>query len=285
MSKVAIVTDSVACLTRHMAYDYSIHVVPVNIVFEGKVYRDWVDLTPSDAYRMLEKDPRRFTTSAASPVEYAAIFRPLCAEYQAILCIAVSSRLSTMHNTAQLAAEQMKTEYPNVSIEVLDSMTATAAEGFIALAAAREARQGKELAEVSRAAREVRDKVSAVVVLETISHVYRTGRVPKIASQIGALLNVKPIVTISDGAVHFLSASRTKQQAVEKMVAHVQRSVAGRPAHMAVMHADCAAEGQQLRDRVEAEFNCVELWLTEFSPVMAYGTGPGVLAIAYYCDN
>ncbi len=284
MKQVAIVTDSVACLTRELVDQYKIHVIPVNIVFQGKIYRDWVDITPSDGYRFLEKDPEHFSTSSASPEEIAEVLRSLCYEYQEILCVTVSSRLSTLYNMARLAKEQMQVDCPNAKVEVLDSKSATAAEGFVALAAARAAEAGKDLAEVTRIAAEVRDKVGVVVVLETIRYVYRTGRIPKFASRIGELLSVKPIIKISDGAVHFVSATRTKHQAIEKMLTYVHRDVAGKPVHMSVMHANSLAEGQQLIDRVKSKFNCVELWLSEFSPVMGYATGPGVVAIAYYCD-
>ncbi len=84
MSEVAIVTDTVACLTREMVEQYGIRIVPVNILFEGRVYREWVDLSPAEAYRLLEMAPEHFSTSPASPGEYLGAYRELSAQVKNI---------------------------------------------------------------------------------------------------------------------------------------------------------------------------------------------------------
>jgi len=89
----------------------------------------------------------------------------------------------------------------------MDSWTATAAEGFIAIAAAKAAEGGKSLAEVTKAADEMRGKVNALVLIDTIRYVYRSGRVPKIASQVGSMLNIRPLLSVS-GGVNFIGVAR-----------------------------------------------------------------------------
>ncbi|MFQ5988141.1 MAG: DegV family protein, partial [Dehalococcoidia bacterium] len=218
MSEVAIVTDSIACLTREQVEHYGIRIVPANILFEGKVYRDWVDISPSEAYRFLEKAPDQFTTSPASPLEYLEAYRELSNRAQSILCITVSSKLSVFHDMARLAKEQAKQEFPQTTIEVLDSRTATAAQGLIVLAAARAAAEGKSLAGVIKAAQTLLGKVNVIMLVETIRYVYRTGRIPKVAARIGSTLNVKPIITISDGVVRPVAVARTKQRGVDQLL-------------------------------------------------------------------
>ena len=119
---------------------------------------------------------------------------------------------------ACVAKEQAKTELPQTSIEVLDSLNVTAAEGFIALAAARAASEGKNLAEVTKVAVETRDKVTFVMLLETIRHVYRTGRIPKVAAQVGSMLGIKPILTMSSGLVRFVGAVRSKEHGIDRIL-------------------------------------------------------------------
>jgi len=284
MSKVAIVTDSIACLTREQAEHYGIRIVPANILFEGKVYRDWVDISPSEAYRFLEKDPERFTTSPASPVEYLEAYRELGNRAQSILCITISSKLSVFYDMARVAKEQARQELPQTTIEVLDSRTATAAQGLIVLAAARAAAEGKSLAEVVKAAETLIGKVSVIMVMETIRYVYRTGRVPKVAARIGSTFNVKPIITISDGVVRPAAVARTKQRGVDRLLQMMGDKVGTSPLHVAVMHADALEEAEKLKERVSSEFDCIELWLSEFSPIMGYATGPGLLGLAFYAE-
>ena len=69
MVNVAILVDSIACLTREMVEQYGITVLPLNFYFGGKIYRDWVDVTPSEAYELFLKDPDSFKTSSVSPGE------------------------------------------------------------------------------------------------------------------------------------------------------------------------------------------------------------------------
>lgn len=284
MDKVAIVADSIACLTPEMVDQYGIRIVPVNVHFDGKVYRDGVDLSPSQAYQLLEKDPDRFSTSAPSPVDYLEAYHELSTRTQSILCITLSIKFSMTHDAAQVAKEQTKQELPQTAIELLDSRTCAAAEGFVVLAAARAVAEGKSLSESLKAAEEVREKVNLLTLMETIRYAYRSGRIPKVASQIGSALSVKPILSISDGAAHFVGVARTKERGVKRIIQLMREKVGENPLHVAVVHADALEEAQRLKEQVASEFNCVELWISEFSPIMGYTTGRGLLGLAFYVD-
>lgn len=283
MTSIAIVTDSIACITKEQAENYKIEIVSANIFFDGNVYRDWLDISPAQAYEFLDKAPKFWKSSAASPQDYLKVYRELSESAQSILVVTISSKLSMFYSSAQIAKEMAKEELPQTTIEVLDSETAAAAEGLIALAASRAAAEGKTFDEIIAIAMRVKERVRFVGLLETIRHVYRTGRIPKIASQIGSMLSVKPILTSSDGLIHFAAAARTKQSGLEKML-HIMRNHVGNsePIHVAVMHANTLEKAEKLKERIATEFNCVELFITDFSPIMGYATGRGTLALAYY---
>ena len=282
MKKVAVITDSISCLTRELVEQYGIRIVPINLYFAGKIYKDWVDITPDEAYELFLKDPESFKTSGSNPSDWAEACREACAEAESILCITLSSRLSGAYNGVLEAKEHLKTEFPRTPIEVLDSQTVTAAEGFVALAAARTAEEGKSLAGVVEAAREMMGKVTFLALLDTIRHVYRTGRIPRIASRAGSMLNIKPILTASSGLVRFVSAVRSRERGIERLLKIMRGEVRQDPVHVAVMHAYALGEAEKLRERISSEFNCAELWVTGFSPVMGYATGTGTLGIAFY---
>jgi len=283
MTETAVVADSIACIPREQAENFKIRIVPANIFFNGNLYRDLIDLTPAQAYEFLNKVPQFWKSSAASPEDYAEAYRELRKNYRNILVITISSKLSMFCDSAKAAKEIVEKELPPIVIEILDSETAAAAEGLIALAAARAAGEGKAFDEVMTIARKVKERVRFLGLLETIRHVYRTGRIPKLASQIGSLLSLKPILTGGDGVIRFAGAARTKRSGIEKML-NMMREQTGHsePIHVAVMHADAAEEAQILRERIATEFNCVELFVTDFSPIMAYATGRGTLALAFY---
>jgi len=285
MQKVAIVVDSIACLTREMVEQYGVTILPLNFYFGGKIYRDWVDVTPSEAYELFLKDPDSFKTSSVSPGECLEVYREVSKRAENIFCVTVSSKISAVYNAALQAKEQVKDELPQTSIEVLDSQTVAVAEGFVALAAARAAAEGKSLAEVVKAAEEMRDRVSFFVFLDTIRHVYRSGRIPKVASQAGSILNIKPLLTTSSGVLHFVGVARSKKSGVERLLKMMRDRVGLRPVHVAVTHAYALDEAEKLKERISSEFNCAELWVTEFSPLMGYACGTGTLGIAFYSDD
>jgi DegV family protein with EDD domain len=141
------------------------------------------------------------------------------------------------------------------------------------------------MAEVVKAAEEIRSRANFLVLLDTIRYVYRTGRIPKVASQVGSILKIKPILTMSSGLVRFSGAVRSKEHGIDRILQMMKDKVGQSAVHVAVMHAYALEEAERLKERVASEFNCVELWLTEFSPVMGYATGTGTLGFAFYRDD
>ena len=282
--KVAVITDSIACLTRELVAQYGIRIAPINLYFGDKTYRDWVDITPDEAYELFLKDPDAFKTSGSNPPEWMEACRAASRETDSVVCITLSSKLSVVYNSVLDIKKRLQDEIPGLSIEVVDSQTVTAAEGFVALAAARAAMEGKILPEVVRAAEEVRDRVALVAFMDTIRHVYRTGRIPKIAALAGSVLSIRPVLTVSGGVVRFMGVVRSRERGIKRMLKTIKDRVGQNPIHVAVMHAFAQEEGEKLKERIASEFNCVELWLTGFSPVMGYATGTGTLGLAFYKD-
>lgn len=229
-------------------------------------------------------DPESFHTSAPTPQECLSVFRKAAARAPAILCVTVSKKLSRVYDSAVAATELIKDESPGTKIEVVDSRQATSSEGMVALAAARAAEEGKELAEVVQAAQDIVDKVHTIFFLDTLQHVYRSGRIPKVASQLGSMLSIKPILTVSE-TVKFAGMARSHKKGIEKILEMMRERVNGRPVHAAVTHAYVPEDAIILKERLAREFNCVELWMSEFSPVMGYATGTGTLGISFYTDD
>jgi DegV family protein with EDD domain len=283
MTEIAVVADSIACIPRELTKTLGIRIVPANILFKGKLYRDLIDLTTAQAYEFLDSAPQFWKSSAASPEDYAEAFHEIGKNARNILVITISSKISMFYESARAAKEMVEKELRSAVIEIIDSETAAAAEGLIALAAARAAKEGKTFKEVKAVARKVKERVRFLGVLETIKHVYRTGRIPKLASQIGSLISLKPILTGANGMIRFAGAARTKRSGIEKMLSMMRKQIGhSGQIHVAVMHADAVEEAQMLRERIAAEFNCAELFVTDFTPIMACATGKGTVALAYY---
>src|SRR4030042_719484 len=120
MTGIAIIADSVACIPKKQAESYGIKIIPVNILFNGQVYRDVIDLSSAQAYEFLEKAPEFWKSSAASLEDYLESYRELSKHAQSILVVTISSKLSMFYTSAQNAKEMFKDESPQTIIEVID---------------------------------------------------------------------------------------------------------------------------------------------------------------------
>ena len=282
---MTVVADSIACLTRDLVEQYRVSIIPLNFYANDRIYKDGVDITPSEAYDLFLSDPEAFKTSAASPADCLEVYHEASQRSGSILCVTLSAKLSVVYDVARDAAEQASVELPEISIEVLDSRTAAAAEGFIALAAAQAASEGEDLAGVLKAAEEMRDKVDLVAYMDTIRYIYRSGRIPKVAAVAGSMLNIKPVFTFSSGTPHFIGAVRNRERGLERLLEKMKEAVGNKPVHIAVMHVYAEDQAEILKERVLSEFNCTEMWVTEFSPLMGYACGAGTLGLAFYPEG
>jgi len=286
MKKVAIVTDTIACIPKEQVEKYDIEVVPVDFIFGDKVYRDGIDMTPTEFYTRLRKAKKLPTTSSSSPIPFLEAYRNASKRAASILCITIPARLSGMFNSARMATEMAKDALPDVEIEVLACGTAAAAQGLIVLAAARAAAQGKTLTEVIETARGVMSRVNLFASLDTLYYLVKGGRVPKAAALASSLLKIKPIFTINSGDAHPVTNPRTTQGAIKRILKIMgQKVVKGQPLHVAVMHADALDKALDLRNRITSQFDCEEILITEFTPVMGVHTGPGLIGVAFYSGD
>ena len=283
---VAVVTDSVAQVPAEIAQQLTISVIPFTVNINDQPYLDGIDLKPTELYRRMRHEKILPTTTAASLGQYQQAFEDcLNAGAQAVLCVVLSSRLSSGYSTASQAADLVRYEFPEHQVVVLDSLQATISQGFVAIAAARAAASGKTLPEVVRAAEEAKRHVGFAATLETLEYLARGGRIGKAAFMLGSLINIKPILTIEDGEVTPVARVRGDNHALQSIVDHVaEKAGKNRSLHLAIMEADASEQGEHLQELALRQLQPIEILHTEFTPVMGVHTGPGLVGLGYYYE-
>lgn len=280
MNKIAIVTDSAACLPERLINQYGIHVVPFRLIWGREIFQDGVDMTSPEFYRRLRESPTLPTTSQPSIGQLLTLYRSLAQTAEGIVSIHIAGSMSGTYNAAQMAAQMI----PGVPVRVLDSGTAVMAQGFVVLAAARAAEAGGSLQQVVQAADAMIARVHLLAVLDRLDYLARSGRVQSVIALIGSALRIAPVFTIRHGEVSVVSRARSKPRAVQAMLDQMAALTGNRPVHAAVFHADVADEAEDLSREIANRFNCVELLVTEFTPVMGSHTGPGLVGVAFYTE-
>lgn len=282
MANVGIVTDTIACLPPEKIDEYGIKAVPLALNINGKPYRDQVDISPEDFWKMFG-DIKEFTTGAPALAEFTQVFEDLSKTINDIACIFVSKGLSATYEAAVQARDLFKKDNPGVNIEIVDSRTAAGAQGFIVLEMARAAQGGKNLAEVVQVANDMIPRVKFLVAMETLKYLIKGGRAPKTA-YMGELFQVKPIIGMvsNTGIVENMGRARGKEKALSKVLELMAEHVdTNQPIRVNVHYTDSVEDGGQLKQLVTSRFNCSEAYLTTYTPVMSGHTGP-VVAVSFY---
>jgi fatty acid kinase fatty acid binding subunit len=283
---VAIVCESTCCLPVELIERYRIGIIPIPFTFGRETFLDGVTITPSAFYERLVSSPTPPKTSPPSPGEYLQAWQRAATGADAVVLVTVDGSVSTLQRSARLAQDLAREALPGLPIAIVDSLSAGMGQGFVALAAARAAAAGGSLQTVVETAEAVSHRVRMIVTLDTLEYLARSSRIPQVAAFVGGLLAIKPIVQLSGGDVRLLARVRTRRRSIEALYDQL-RQAAGPSArlHAAVQHAQAAEEAAALEARIRDEFHCVELFTTEFTPVMGGYCGPGLLGIAFYTET
>ncbi|MBI2166397.1 MAG: DegV family protein [Chloroflexi bacterium] len=283
-SRVAVVTDSTISLPDDVRGQLHIYSVPHELLVNGRTYRDGVDISSTEFYRLLTESPQPPKTSAPPPASFLEVFVKASLHTKMVLCLCLASRLSSTYYSACTAADLARERVPGVELRVVDTGTAGTALGLVALECARAAERGAGLDELAQLASRLADRVYFVAFLETLYYVWRGGRIPKVALWAGNLLNVKPLLELRGGEVRMVERPRSRARARERLLAYLERHGGAGPLHVAVMHAHAMEEANELVEEIRGRFNCTELFLSEFTPVMGAHTGPGLLGLAFLSE-
>jgi DegV family protein with EDD domain len=282
MSRVAIVTDTVASMPQDLIKTLGIRVVPMQLIIEGKTYRDMVDIQPDEFWEMF-KGIKKFSSNAPVPGDFVKAFQEAGKETDSIACTIISKALSATFQSATQAKEIVNMDNPGLKIEIIDSKTYTGAEGFVAINGARAAQDGKSLAEVVQTMQDTVIKVKSICSMETLKYLIRSGRAPKTA-YLGELVGVKPIIggVKGTGLTEMLDKVRGKEKCHERLVEMVgEYADTTRPLHVMVHYTDKIEDGEKVLEMVRAKYNCAESYLTFQSPLSGAHTGP-IVVISFY---
>lgn len=281
MSKVVVVTDSSANVPAHLVQQLDIRVVPILLALNGRTFRDGMDITSNQVYHWLRTSRHLPTTSAPSIGDFLRVYAAAAQETSGIVSIHLSPKLSATYSVA-IAASQL---VDDATIRVVNCHTVAMGQGFAAVAAARAAAAGADAETVVARAEEVASRMNVLATIDTLEYLYRGGRIGGAATLLGTMLQIKPVLSVTDGHVGLFARPRTKSRAIRIMIEQMAEEAKGRPLHVAVLHADVPEEAEALRQRIAADFDCAELYVTALTPIMGAHTGPGVLGVVFYADQ
>jgi DegV family protein with EDD domain len=279
MCAIAIITDTDSSLSPDLAGRYHIGLTPINIHFGEETFRAVFDIDDAALFARVDREGRLPTTSAPSPGQFQAAFASALDEgADAVVCICVSSEISATYQAATTARDLM----PDRDIVVIDSRTVSMAQGFMALAAAEAALRGALLSEVVAAARSAGERSFLFGALATLKYLAMSGRVGHVAAGFGNLLNVKPIVTMTDGKLEMLEKVRSRQRSLDRLL-QLTRSAThdGIPDQLAIVHVNAREDAEAFQRELCTSLTCPgTVLIEEFTPGLSIHTGAGLIGVA-----
>ncbi len=279
MARVGVVTCSAACIPRELADSLNISIVPLSLIIDDKPYMDGIEISTDEFYRILEEGKSKISTSAPSPGRYLEVFKKIASEYESILCLTVTSKVSGDYASAKYAAGELEKKV----VEVIDSGTAATGLGQAAVAAARAAAQGASFQEVKEEAMRVISEVRLFGAIETFEYLRRSGRVNSLIAFTAEFLNIKPVFELYQGEIRNTARTRSKIRALEKIASLARERYEEKgPINLAVFHATSLDEAHFLKERIFAQAECNEVMIAELTPVMGLHTGPGLVGASFY---
>ena len=191
--------DSSSDITRDLATEYGITVVPLTTTFEDGDYKDFYDLTPPQFYEKLEVATKLPTTSNPNPHTFEEYFRQY-SDYEDIICVTLSSNGSGTYNSACIAKKNIEKDKTFTSrVHIVDTLNASLAVFICAKTASTMVSFGDCAKKITDHIDEMRHRIGTYIVPENISYLKKGGRVNTISAVVGTLLGIKPIISIFDG--------------------------------------------------------------------------------------
>lgn len=277
---IALVTDSVCDLPMEFLTQEQIHVVPVRIVFGEETVRDRVDITPTQFYQRLESAEEFPKTSQPTPIDFLALYRNLAATHESILSIHLSADVSGTWQSAVVAARQVSSD-TGVPIAVINSRSASGAEGLVVWAASKAKDAGLSAARCATIANEAARNTDIFVYVPSVKYFVRGGRLSPLQGRIAKLLRLLPILTVEDGNLAPAAKVIGQRAARRRVLQNASRVAQSHQCPMFVVSHSAALEmAKQARSDLLKHFPESQVWITDTTPAIGSHAGPGGMAIA-----
>lgn len=209
---IKIVTDSTADLPAAIVKDLDITVVAEYLRFGDQIYRDQIDITEDEFYQRLINGPIHPKTAQPTPQDFASVYSPLSRRADAIISIHLSGKLSGTYSSAVQGKSMIHTA---CQIEVIDSHLVSIALGLVVIQAAKMAKSGMGLKQIVAKLGQIIPNVHMLILFDTLKYLSKGGRIGKGKALLGALLNVKPLLTVRDGELMPSGQVRTRSKGTE----------------------------------------------------------------------
>lgn len=277
--KTKIIVDSTCDFPEHMQHlKEQVEILPINIYVDDEEFQDGENIHIEDIFQAIE-EKKVIKTSQISLYRMKALFENHAKAGQDFIFLAFTSCHSGIYETACMVISELRTRYPGVQMEAIDTKGATAINGLLAKKLLEMDYEGISYTEMIAYAKDYATRGKYIFVVKELDHLVRGGRICKFASIAGGILNIKPIIQLKDGEMYIYKKMRGYKKAIKEILAIAKASI-GDHYHKTVLVGYSAdkKEAHQLRDQL-LELGCQDVMLFQIGSGLATHLGRNGIGI------
>ena len=277
-----IITDSCCDFTADMYQQLSLSVQPLTITYNGETFPDRNDDSLKEMYNGFRAG-QSASTSAVNPDSWSGRMRSVLERGEDALVLAFSSGLSTTYQSAVIAAEELKAEFPDRRILVSDTLCASLGQGLLVWYACRKRDSGASMDEVYQWVEDNKLHLCHWFTVDDLMYLKRGGRISSATALVGTMLNVKPILHVDDeGHLVSVSKSRGRKASIQALAQKVSELGAGYDnSTMFISHGDCREDAEFLASILKEKYGVKDVYINYVGAVIGSHSGPGTLALFF----
>lgn len=280
MSKYVIMTDTACDIEQSVLTEWGIDAVKLSYSFENGENNE--ELSSTDFYaRMRAGEVAK--TSAVNPDTFVKTFTTVLEQGVDILYIAFSSGLSTTCNSARIAADELKEQYPERKVVVVDSLCASAGQGLFVYLVNQKKLSGASLEEAADYAEEIKLNICHWFTVDDLVYLKRGGRVSPAVAFVGGMLGIKPVMHVdNEGHLVNVEKVRGRKAAIQALAGKLDEYALDKAnGEIFISHGDCVDDANTLADILVQKCNSKVNIITDIGAVIGAHSGPGTLALFF----
>ncbi|OJV62303.1 MAG: hypothetical protein BGO41_05755 [Clostridiales bacterium 38-18] len=279
--KIRVVTDSASDLPKQIASEEHLEILPILVYIDGKEYLDGVTIDSDTLYNAM-KSGAEVKTAQIPLSHFIDKFREYAQSEAHYLYLAFSSALSGTYQTAVLAYESVKEEYPSFNMTIVDTKCVSLGLGILAIEVARMAEEGSSLEAILSYIEQTKSNMVHVFSVDDLEYLLRGGRVSRSQAIIGNILNIKPILHVQDGALVPFEKAKGKKKLLAKLYEYIKdhggqldRQVIG------IAHTLNEEEALEVKRHFETVYGSNKFIINQLGCAVGAHCGPGMITIFF----
>ena len=278
---VKLFADSASDLPAAYFNEHNIELLPLKVHIDGQDYEDLITIEPKTVFNKI-REGHMPKTSQVSPDLFLKRFTELAESNQSGIYVAFSSQLSGTYQTAVMIRDQVKEEYPDLDLTIIDSKCASLGYGLVVMKAAELLQKGGTKEEIIQASRFNSEHMEHLFTVEDLEYLAKGGRVSKASAFLGGLLNIKPLLHVEDGKLVPIEKMRGKKKLLKRILELMEeRGEDLSNQVIAISHGDDEELALEMKQLIQERFSPKDVYVSIIGCAIGSHTGTGTLAIFF----